>query len=83
VTSEALARLLLYAAAGIDIALGVATLILPRRKLLWLAQIALVLSYTLIITVRLPELWLEPFGSVLKNIPILVALAILYELEER
>jgi hypothetical protein len=28
-------------------------------------------------------LWLEPFGPVLKNLPILVALWLLYETEER
>jgi hypothetical protein len=82
-TSEPVASLLLYGAAALDIALGVATLALPRRRALWLAQIALVLGYTAIITLRLPALWLEPFGPISKNVPLLAALLLLYELDGR
>jgi len=56
---------------------------LRKRRLLWLAQIAVVLAYTAIISVRLPQLWLEPFGPVLKNLPVLAALWLLYVTEER
>lgn len=77
-----LGRLLLYGAAGLDIALGVATLVWPRR-VLWVAQAALVLGYTAVITVFLPEQWLHPFGPVVKNLPFLAALALLYTFEER
>jgi nucleoside-diphosphate-sugar epimerase len=73
---------LLYGAAALDIALGVATLAWPRR-LLWLAQAALVLGYTAIITVFLPEQWLHPFGPVVKNLPILAILAVLHAFGER
>ncbi len=72
-----LAPLMLYGAAGLDLALGVATLIM-RQRWLWLAQIALILIYTLIITVRLPEFWLHPYGPLLKNLPMLAALYFLY-----
>jgi len=78
-----LAPFALYSAATLDLALGIGTLVLRRRRLLWLAQIALILVYTVIITVRLPEFWLHPYGPILKNLPMLAMLYLLYRLEER
>ena len=72
----------LYGAAALDIVLGIATF-LAKGKWLWRAQIALILGYTAIITVFLPELWLHPFGPVLKNLPMLAALVTLNELAAR
>lgn len=72
----------LYGAALLDLGLGVATLTLARRRLLYRLQAALVLGYTAIITVWLPEFWLHPYGPVLKNLPLLAALWLLHELEE-
>ena len=77
----ALAPWALYGAALLDLGLGIATLVLKRRRWLWLAQIALILGYTAIISVRLPEFWLHPYGPVLKNLPMLAALWLLFELE--
>jgi hypothetical protein len=42
-----------------------------------------VLAYTAIISWRLPGLWLEPFGPVAKNLPVLALLLALRELEGR
>jgi uncharacterized protein YbjT (DUF2867 family) len=78
----ALAPVALYGAAGLDLALGIGTLLI-RRRLLWLAQIAVVLVYTAILTVAIPELWLHPFGPLAKNLPLLAALLALFILEER
>jgi hypothetical protein len=83
ITTEWLAYAALFGAALLDIAFGILILTMRRRGVLWLAQIAVVLAYTAIISVRLPELWLEPFGPVLKNLPILAALWLLYATEER
>jgi hypothetical protein len=77
-----LASVALYGAAALDIALGLATITM-KTAWLWRVQIALVLGYTALITLYLPELWLHPFGPVLKNLPILAALVALHELEER
>jgi uncharacterized protein YbjT (DUF2867 family) len=77
------APLLLVGAIGTDLAFGVMTLLPWRPRWLWPAQIAVVLVYTLIITWRLPLLWLEPFGPVAKNLPILALLLLLQQLEER
>lgn len=78
----ALAQAALYGASALDIAMGVATLWWPRRAL-WLAQAVLILAYTAIITVFLPEQWLHPYGPVAKNVPILALLVLLYQLEKR
>ena len=81
--SAAAAPVLLFGAAIFDISLGVLTLLPRRSPLLWTVQILLVLLYTAIISVFLPELWLEPFGPVAKNLPILMLLLLLRHLEER
>jgi hypothetical protein len=56
-------------------------LFLRRRRLLWLAQMLLIIGYTIIITVRLPEFWFHPYGPLLKNLPMLAAIYLLYTLE--
>ena len=66
----------LYLAAGLDFAFGVATLWWPGRRL-WAAQLALVLGYTAVIAVALPEFLLHPFGPVLKNAAVVALLFIL------
>ncbi len=73
-----LAPLMLYGAASLNLLLGFATLFLHRNRWVWLAQIALILGYTLIITVKLPEFWLHPYGPLSKNLPMLAALYMLY-----
>jgi uncharacterized protein YbjT (DUF2867 family) len=81
--SGVLAAVALYAAALLDLALGVAILLMRRRIVLWRLQMALIVGYTLIITVALPEYWLHPFAPVLKNLPLLAAILLLHELERR
>ena len=54
-----------------------------RRKFLWIAQTALIAVYTVTITFYLPEFWLHPFGPLIKNLPILAAILVLYELEKQ
>ncbi|MFY3138328.1 SDR family oxidoreductase [Achromobacter xylosoxidans] len=75
-----LAPVALYGAAALDLLLGALTLASPRpaRRWVWLGQMILVLLYSAIITLRLPEQWLHPFGPMSKNLPILALLALLY-----
>jgi hypothetical protein len=73
----------LYGAPLLDFGLGIATLAMRRRRGLWLSQIALVAVYTVIITVFLTEQWAHPYGPVVKNVPIMAALVLLYTLERR
>ncbi|MCP0913232.1 SDR family oxidoreductase [Legionella sp. 27cVA30] len=74
---------LLYSAVMLNALIGMALLLNYRTKLICLVQIVVILVYTLIITFRLPYFWLEPFGPVVKNIPILVSIAMLYFMEKK
>ncbi|HWI84113.1 SDR family oxidoreductase [Ramlibacter sp.] len=78
-----LATLALYGAAALDLLLGVATIIAPpaRRRLVWAGQLLLVLGYTALITIFLPEYWLHPYGPLSKNLPLAAAIALLWALE--
>lgn len=80
-----LAQLALYAGAGIDIALGLALILAsPRWQQRVLGvQLAVMLGYTALITLRIPEWWLHPFGPILKNLPMLVATGMLMALARR
>lgn len=78
-----MAPVMLYGAAVLDLALGLGTLFLRRRKWLWLTQLALILFYTAVISIRLPEFWLHPYGPVLKNLPMLACIYLLYCFENR
>jgi hypothetical protein len=79
----ALARFALYAAAALDLAFGVLTLIAPAawRRLMWPGQLLLIAGYTLLITVFLPEYWLHPYGPISKNLPLAAAIALLWAME--
>jgi uncharacterized protein YbjT (DUF2867 family) len=76
------AALALYGAATLDLAIGIATLLLHRRTLLLWLQIATMLGYMALITWALPEFWLHPFGPILKNLPMLAAVGLLLALEK-
>jgi hypothetical protein len=64
----------LYGLALMDIGLGLATLARYRLQALLNLQMVIVLVYTLVISVALPEFWLHPFGPILKNLPFLMVL---------
>ena len=76
---------LLYAAGALDIALGIGIVVMrhtvhlrKKQRRWWLLQAAVIACYTAIITRYLPEFWAHPYGPVLKNLPILAAIALLY-----
>lgn len=75
------ALITLYAAAGLDLLMGVACLVWPRRAL-WLTQAVFIVGYSAIIALALPEYLIHPFGPLLKNLPMLTILFILFA-EER
>lgn len=75
------ALLALYGAGSIDILFGLATLFAPGRRL-WLAQISLVIAYSAIIAWSMPEFLRHPFGPLLKNLPILALLFLLFAEED-
>lgn len=71
-----LATLALYGTIALDLALGLATLLYPRR-VTWITQVVVILGYTTVIALALPEWLAHPFGPILKNLPILAILTIL------
>lgn len=78
---EALRPAALYGAALLDLALGVLMLAGRGRAAVLVVQAGLILAYTAIISWKLPEFWLHPYGPVSKNLPMLAAIWLLYELE--
>jgi uncharacterized protein YbjT (DUF2867 family) len=77
------ASVLLYGAALIDLALGIATFLARGRRWVWRAQIAIVVGYTALISIWLPEFWLHPYGPIVKNLPLVAATYLLATLEDR
>ncbi|MDD5273292.1 MAG: DoxX-like family protein, partial [Methylovulum sp.] len=75
------APIMLYGLALMDIALGLATLCQYRTLTLLHCQIGVVLFYTVVVSLTLPEFWLHPFGPLLKNLPFLLTLWIYQQLE--
>ena len=79
----ATATVALYGAGVLDLVLGLLTLAAPARwrRRVWLAQAVLILGYTVLITLFLPEYWLHPYGPIARNLPILALIALLWSLE--
>lgn len=67
-----------YAGGALDIVLGFWLLTSVNTKLCCLVQIAVIASYTLILTVIDMSFWLHPFGPITKNIPIVVLIGYVY-----
>jgi hypothetical protein len=73
----------LWSAGALDLLMGLSVLMFPRHALVWSLQIVLVLVYTIILSIWLPEYWLHPFGPVSKNLPLLAAMYMLRRLSLR
>ena len=58
--------------------LGIAALLLFDRRCRFatLAQLTVVIGYTAVIGSLLPDLWADPFGALLKNVPILALILV-------
>ncbi|STX28997.1 oxidoreductase [Legionella beliardensis] len=69
---------LLNSACIINALIGISLLFNYKTKLNCVLQVLVMAAYTVIITIKLPDLWLEPFGSIVKNIPVLISIIILY-----
>ena len=74
---------MLCGASAFDLLMGLGILLLARRRWLWLLQLGLIGFYTVVIAWKLPEFLIHPYGPLTKNLPMLAAIWLLYELEER
>ena len=66
----------------LDLLIAAALVLNLQPRLVAAGQFAVVLGYTVGLGVLVPALWLDPFGALLKNLPILVAIGIWAVLEE-
>ncbi len=66
----------------VDVAIAFGLLVAWRLPRLALLQLAMVGSYTLTFGLMAPALWLDPYGGLLKNIPILCLICTHFILEE-
>jgi len=78
---DKLQPLMLYGASALDLAFGLGILFMKRRRWLWLAQLLLIGFYTIVIAWKLPEFLVHPYGPLTKNLPMLAAIWLLYELD--
>ena len=75
-------RPLALAFSGVDLLIAGALLVRWRPRWMAAIQMAVVAGYTILLTVLAPALWLEPFGALLKNLPILALIGVWMVLEE-
>ena len=71
------------ATGSMDLLLGVLCLFRYRPKLVLSGMLAMLLGYTLVIGTIWPAHWLDPFGGLLKNLPLLAILLLLLVTEDR
>ena len=70
------------AASMIDLAIALALLLGWRLKFMAWVQIAVILGYTLGLSILAPAMWTDLFGALLKNVPILILVLVHRVLEE-
>ena len=75
-TDGAWIQALIWGGAAADLLMGIALWRWPGRYSAW-AALSLMGVMTLTATVLLPHLWLDPLGSLLKNLPIAAILVVL------
>lgn len=76
--AESFASVIFYATCLLDIMLGIFLIVKRKITITCLIQISVIIGYTLVLTFFDPVLWLDPLGSLTKNIPVrLLTLVIL------
>ncbi|MHC5226372.1 DoxX-like family protein [Ignatzschineria sp. LJL83] len=64
-------EMLFYGLVAMDVICGIWVLIKPSKTIIQLLMIVIA-GYTILMTLFSPEVWQDPFSSMLKNLPILV-----------
>jgi uncharacterized protein YbjT (DUF2867 family) len=77
----AAAPVVLYGTSFFEIALGLATALGYRLQWIGTIELALIVAFTSILTLRIPAFWWHPFGPLTKNIPLIVATLVMMALE--
>lgn len=76
------ALMVTWVGAVLDILLGLALWGAKWRRQILVAQLAVMVVYTMLATVALPALWADPFGPLLKNLAVLAATLALLAIED-
>ena len=74
---------LFYSSVFLDILLGIATLMNWKIKWIGALQIIVIFIYTIYISIFMPAYWMDPFGAILKNIPIIMATLVMMAISEQ
>ena len=82
-SSPILLLVLARATATLDFILGALCLTRWRSRVVLSLMLLMLLGYTLSIGIFWPQHWLDPFGGLLKNLPLVAALLILLATDER
>ncbi|KZN28958.1 hypothetical protein N480_09325 [Pseudoalteromonas luteoviolacea S2607] len=77
-----LAQVAVYGGGGLDIVLGFWLITRYALKYCCLAQIVTICTYSVLLTFIDASFWLHPFGPVTKNLPILVLITWLYQVDK-
>ncbi len=80
--SKIVSLMILLSTTIMDILLGIATLFNWKIQKIGLIQVGVIIIYTVICSIYFPNLWLEPFAPLLKNIPILMATLVMIVIAE-
>ncbi|MBX3447198.1 MAG: NAD-dependent epimerase/dehydratase family protein [Parvibaculaceae bacterium] len=76
-------RLLVTSAGIADVALGLPFLAGWQVRLFGSLQIALTLAYLVVLSIWLPAMWLDPFGPLMKAVPLIFATLVVMAWAER
>ncbi len=82
ISNEFLAVTVAIAASLADLAIAAALFVGWRLRAMATVQLAMVIGYTIVLTVLAPALWGDPFGVLLKNVPIIALILVHRVLEE-
>jgi uncharacterized protein YbjT (DUF2867 family) len=74
---------LVWSTSAVDLILGGLALVAWRPAMVASLMCASLLVYTIFIGVAFPSLWLEPFGGLLKNLPLIPAVLVMGVLSRR
>ena len=72
-----------YAGGALDIVIGLWLLTSINIRLCCIIQVAVIVLYTMILTVIDVSFWLHPFGPITKNIPVIVLILFIMNNKEQ
>lgn len=74
---------LVVATSVLDLLVGAALLLRWQMRRAGALMLLMLLGYTAMLGVLAPALWLEPFGGLIKNIPLMIAVLVMLALEDQ